>query len=110
MQALDIRDVGQSELLITWEDEHRSLYPYKYLRLKCHCAHCVDEWNGQLLLDPANIPEDIRVVSWSSVGRYGIKFQWSDGHNTGIYSFELLRRLCPCSTCLGIDNAAKRKA
>jgi DUF971 family protein len=37
------------------------------------------------------------------VGRYAIRFHWSDGHSTGIYTFEHLRELCPCPICA--DNA-----
>jgi DUF971 family protein len=95
----DIRPVGENELLIIWEDGHRSLYAAKDLRLQCACAYCVDEWTGVRVLVPDAIPADIRVREWSPVGHYGIRFQWSDGHNTGIYSFENLRRLCRCPSC-----------
>jgi DUF971 family protein len=33
------------------------------------------------------------------VGRYALQFSWSDGHDTGIYSYALLRRLCQCDVC-----------
>ena len=35
------------------------------------------------------------------VGNYAVSFTWQDGHNTGIYSFRLLRQLCPCEACGG---------
>ena len=35
------------------------------------------------------------------VGNYALAPTWADGHNTGIYSFRLLRRLCPCTACGG---------
>jgi DUF971 family protein len=38
------------------------------------------------------------------VGRYALGFDFSDGHNTGIYPFEVLRDLCRCPTCLGLDD------
>jgi DUF971 family protein len=33
------------------------------------------------------------------VGSYAIRIDWSDGHGTGIYSFDHLRRICPCKKC-----------
>jgi DUF971 family protein len=39
------------------------------------------------------------------VGRYAIRFHWSDGHSTGIYTFEQLRELCPCPICAGNAEA-----
>jgi DUF971 family protein len=33
------------------------------------------------------------------VGNYALRFRWSDGHDTGIYTFDFLRRLCPCAEC-----------
>ena len=63
------------------------------LRAACHCASCIDEGTSQQLLDPNSIPADIHFKSFTKVGNYGIKFNWSDGHNTGIYSYESLRDL-----------------
>jgi DUF971 family protein len=37
----------------------------------------------------------------ASVGNYAVSFTWADGHSTGIYSFRLLRHLCPCDACGG---------
>jgi DUF971 family protein len=34
------------------------------------------------------------------VGAYAVQIVWSDGHDTGIHSFESLRRSCPCPECL----------
>jgi ATP-binding protein involved in chromosome partitioning len=58
--------------------------------------------SGRPLLDPAAIPPDIRPVSLALVGAYGLKIQWSDGHSTGIYTFDLLLRRCPCPRCAGL--------
>ena len=99
MKPLDIREVGSTELLVSWEDGHRSLYPLRQLRGNCGCAHCVDERSGVRRYGEDQVPEAIRAVEWSPVGRYGIKFRWSDGHDTGIYGFEMLRALCPCGDC-----------
>jgi DUF971 family protein len=49
---------------------------------------------GQRMLDPASVPDDLAIESVDIVGRYALTFRWSDGHQTGIYSFHLLRELC----------------
>jgi len=33
------------------------------------------------------------------VGRYALQIYWSDGHSSGIYTFDYLRGLCPCTEC-----------
>jgi ATP-binding protein involved in chromosome partitioning len=55
--------------------------------------------SGVPLLDPAKVPLDIRPVTVALVGAYGLKVQWSDGHSTGIYTFERLLQSCPCPRC-----------
>ncbi len=67
-------------------------YPARALRLACPCAACVDEMSGRRTLDPATIPADVHVDSLELVGAYGVRIRWSDGHGTGIYTFELLGR------------------
>ena len=99
IRPVEIRAVGDKELFIQWQDGHRSLYPYPYLRRKCRCAACIDEWTGAPRLDPAKIDETLRPLKMGPVGNYGIRFDWSDGHSTGIYAFELLRSICPCKEC-----------
>ena len=91
----EIRQAGTRALAIRWQDGHESLYPVRDLRLACACAECVDEWTGAARIDPESIPEDIVPESIHSVGRYAIQIHWSDGHSTGIYSFERLRELAP---------------
>jgi DUF971 family protein len=44
-------------------------------------------------------PEQTTLVDLHEVGRYAIQPVWQDGHDTGIYSFDLLRRLCACPEC-----------
>ena len=105
----DIRTVGEEELLVTWSDEHRSLFNNRYLRLYCPCAHCVDEWTGKRVVDESKLTQKIGMRNFSKVGLYGIKFEWSDAHSTGIYSYEYLRRLCPCAICQR-DSAVQEQA
>ncbi len=86
-------------IAVTWEAGHVGVYPARFLRLNCHCATCRDEFTGRLMLDPASVPEDVRPDHVSLVGNYAIKVRWSDGHDTGIYTYEYLLRLCPCERC-----------
>jgi ATP-binding protein involved in chromosome partitioning len=81
---------------ITWAEDHVGVYPARDLRLACPCAMCVEEMSGQPLLDPAAVAADVRPLKIALVGAYAIRIDWSDGHNTGIYPYELLWRLCPC--------------
>ena len=94
-------ELSPSEVSITWDDGHVSTYSNKYLRSQCPCAHCVEEWSSRRILDPATIPGYIHALDYMTVGRYATQFLWSDGHDTGIYPYTLLRDLCPCQECQG---------
>ena len=61
------------------------------LRLACPCAGCVEEWTRKKLPSLDEVPDDVRPVRFQTVGRYAIQPTWSDGHKTGIYSFQDLR-------------------
>nr|MBA3659939.1 DUF971 domain-containing protein [Gemmatimonadales bacterium] len=80
---------------------HVGFFPARALRLGCPCAGCVEEMSGQPLLDPVSVPDDIKPGAVELVGAYGLRVRWSDGHGTGIYTFERLLRECPCSRCAG---------
>ena len=81
------------ELAIVWKDGAESVYDVRALRLACACASCVDEWTGEPRLEVSGVPDDVRPLTIKPVGRYAIQIDWSDGHATGIYSFERLRQL-----------------
>ena len=103
MTPVQIRQAGESTLAIRWEDEHESLFPARYLRLRCRCAVCVDELTGESKLNPDSVREDVRPIDIKGVGRYGIKIHWNDEHSAGIYTFDFLRETCPC--CRGNTEA-----
>ncbi|MCH8852673.1 MAG: DUF971 domain-containing protein [Planctomycetes bacterium] len=88
-------------LRVAWQSEHDSAYGFKYLRCQCGCASCVDERTGVRTLNPDDVAEDISIEEMSLVGNYAVQFRWSDGHTTGIYSWDYLLRLCPCDQCGG---------
>jgi DUF971 family protein len=86
------RDITyDQDLTVEWRDGVVSHYPFRSLRDACPCASCVDELTGRKVLDPSTIPADIHVARAEYVGNYAIRIDWSDGHNTGIYSFRFLR-------------------
>jgi len=80
-------------LSILWEDGRHDDFDVRDLRLACHCALCVEEMSGRKLLDPKTIRSDVSPKKIVSIGNYAINFDWSDGHNSGIYSFKDLRAL-----------------
>ena len=86
-------------LSIRWRDGHYSVYTPRYLRLLCPCAGCIDEMTGRPILDPRSVPHEVYPLQIQYVGRYALRFSWSDGHDTGLYTFEQLRRVCPCEQC-----------
>ncbi len=90
---------SDGEFKIVWQDGHESAFSIRSLRQTCPCAVCRDEWTGKPLLDPESVPKDITAPKAELVGNYAVSFLFSDGHSTGIYSFETLRGLCPCSAC-----------
>ncbi|MFW6079954.1 MAG: DUF971 domain-containing protein [Gemmatimonadota bacterium] len=104
-------DVGPNEdaskLRIRWADGHVSEYAPHYLRVNCRCAACRDEMTGEPLLDPARVAGDVHPLAIQYVGRYALRFDWSDGHSTGIYPFELLRAICPCDACAGGSSVGR---
>ncbi|MDH3290682.1 MAG: DUF971 domain-containing protein [Gemmatimonadota bacterium] len=90
---------GEREIVVTWSEHHRGAFPARWLRLHCQCAACVEEMSGRPLLDPDLVPGDVRPIGITLVGSYAIRVTWSDGHDTGIYTYEWMRRACPCDRC-----------
>ena len=94
IEPREIKHEDDFSLSITWGDGRRCRYRASDLRRSCPCAQCVNEWTGQRVLKPESISENIEIQDLSIVGRYALNFRWSDGHETGIYSFRYLRELC----------------
>ena len=93
---------------IDWKDGHHSEYGLVYLRDKCPCATCAGTHGTPPRQPQASQPDTpfqmyqprIKMNGVEPVGNYAIRIDWSDGHNTGIYSFEHLRHICQCAECL----------
>ncbi|HVS20430.1 MAG TPA: DUF971 domain-containing protein [Pyrinomonadaceae bacterium] len=96
-EAIEPREISQEsndKLRITWADGRVCEYEAATLRRACPCAQCVNEWTGQRTLKPEAVLSEVEIGDLSIVGRYALNFRWSDGHETGIYSFQYLRDLC----------------
>jgi ATP-binding protein involved in chromosome partitioning len=91
-EALDLKD-STRRLVVTWGDGKKTDLPYREVRLACRCAACIDERTGRPILDPKTVPEDVGVSDVEEVGHYGVRFDWTDGHGSGIYTWERLRSL-----------------
>lgn len=78
---------------IQWQDQTETLVTPRSLRQACPCASCVEEFTGKQLLDPATVSADIKVQEITPVGRYALRFAFSDGHGTGLYTFSHVRKL-----------------
>ena len=98
-KPVELKKQGQEQFKIRWEDEHISIYPFRYLRQSCACAGCRSELTGERILNPDTVPADLKGLKVSLVGNYALHFEFSDGHSTGIYPFTVLRSLCPCDEC-----------
>ncbi len=95
---------------IDWQDGHKSAWNFVWLRNACPCATCHEEREktGRLPGEPKPRPQTLlamyeapaRPVEVTPVGKYALKFKWTDGHESGIYSWEYLRRACRCEECL----------
>lgn len=82
-----------TRLAIQWQDGAAHEFVPRDLRLVCPCAGCVEEMTGRRILVAEMVPEDVHPTAIHYVGRYALQFIWSDGHSTGIYPYEYLRRL-----------------
>ena len=88
-------------LEIAWNDGSTCRYPLAHLREACPCVECR---GGHQFMGHEHDPTDLLVLKpkrsytmerLDPVGNYAICPTWDDGHHTGIYSWEYLRRLCP---------------
>jgi len=93
---------AQQELAVQWSDNHQSSYSLRYLRGFCPCAECQGHDLGDWTFIES--PDDIGVQTIEPVGNYAVSIRFSDEHATGIYSWEVLRELCPCEACQSLHG------
>ena len=114
-------NLKKSERLeVDWQDGRKCVYPISYLRTMCPCAACKISRDGRdphslmqpieepkptqpeqpkkrlaLSVLPGNYSTPLQATSAELVGNYALRIEWSDGHGSGIYSFDYLREICP---------------
>ena len=93
LEPVQIVEENDAEISIAWSDDVVTNYRAAQLRRSCPCAGCVNEWTGEKMLDEKNVPDDLSFDHITVVGRYALNFHFSDGHDTGIFSFTFLRNL-----------------
>jgi len=98
VRPVALKKDGDDRLSIDWSDGRRTTYSWQHLRTNCPCASCREDRTRPpdpfRIINPSEIPGGpLRPVAMTPVGRYAYKITWSDGHDTGIYSFETLREL-----------------
>ena len=94
---------------IDWKDGHHSDFSLGYLRDECPCASCTGahgtepkktNYSAPASADPFKMYKPaIKMTDVQPVGNYAVQIFWNDGHSTGIYSFDHLRKICPCGAC-----------
>ena len=96
MKPVDIQQLGD-ELAIKWDDGAESFVKLEKLRRHCPCAGCKGETDvmGNLYKAPEKTlpPAAFQLVRIANVGGYAVQPQWADGHASGIFSFDYLRRV-----------------
>ncbi len=92
----DVQQIGE-ELAIKWEDGSESFVALEKLRRHCPCAGCRGEMDvmGKVYKNPARPlgPAAFQLARLTYVGGYAIQPVWADGHATGLYAFDYLRRV-----------------
>ena len=89
IQPVDARVPDEDHLLIEWSDGRKMVYPLDFLRSKCPCAQCVDEWTGEVRVT-RDMFTGVTLKSLEEAGSYAFRIEFSDGHGTGIYTYKLL--------------------
>lgn len=97
MKAKLIKVLNKEDLFIKWDDETESKINLRYLRDECPCANCKGETVLLKTYRPPKQqtlnPEMYKINNIEAVGGYAIQVTWKDGHSTGIYSWEYLKKL-----------------
>lgn len=91
---------GARVLRISWADGHESVYPYDGLRAVCPCVECK---GGHANMggppNPCTVRDtpasNLQLLNIQALGSYAIQLSWSDGHTTGIYTWQMLRQADP---------------
>ncbi|RMH63708.1 MAG: DUF971 domain-containing protein [Calditrichaeota bacterium] len=98
MYPKTIEQISDQVITITWDDDSKQIFFADTTRKACPCATCKDEkdeaGNNK---NPFKVlkmtPQNIYFTKWEMVGRYAIRFVFSDRHDSGIYTYDYLREI-----------------
>lgn len=96
---------GAAVTEIDWADGHKGVYPHALLRGYCPCATCQGHGGDIKFIEASGIQLELEDIA--TVGNYALRFEWFDGHASGLYSFHYLRKLCQCDACKPSSPIAK---
>jgi len=105
MPPRDLQVIG-GELAVKWDDGTESFIRLESLRRRCPCAGCRGEVDvmGNLYKSPDQTlsPRAFELRRLAAVGNYALQPVWGDGHDSGLYTFDYLRRIAdesstPCA-------------
>lgn len=96
MRPANVQPIG-SELAIKWDDGTETYIAFEKLRRSCPCAGCRGEKDimGNVYKNPEKPlgPESFQLTSISKIGAYALQPTWGDGHNSGLFSFDYLKKI-----------------
>ncbi len=90
-------------LTVEWSDGSSSFYPVAYLRRMSPSADA-RELRDQMKRNPLTVlpagaggsgDQPMTVQHIEGVGNYAVRLMFSDGHHTGLYSWDYLRSIDP---------------
>jgi ATP-binding protein involved in chromosome partitioning len=86
-------ELDEKEFTLIWPDETKATVSYRDLRLSCQCALCVNEMSGKKMLNEKSVRPDIAPKEVYPLGNYALAITWNDGHSSGIYPYETIKKL-----------------
>jgi len=96
MKPQSVEQISDQVIAIKWDDGSEKIYFANKVRSKCPCAMCKDK-DDTPQANPFKIlktnPNNVVFISWDYVGRYAVRFTFSDNHDTGIYTYEYLHSI-----------------
>ncbi len=97
LSPANIQLIGQ-EVAIAWSDGVESYFNPEHLRAVSPSAETQGERDvlgNQYGGGGSRRFPGVRVLGWEQIGNYALRFEFSDGHRTGLYSYDYLRTLAP---------------
>ncbi len=92
-EALPVVTSQPGQIRVQWPDGSEDLLANRDVRAACQCAACVQEYTGEQILDPETIASDLEATSIDTLGNYAVSIAWSDGHSSGIFTWDRLKEI-----------------